>query len=136
MGVFWSHAWIEVFIASRPLIWPMKDSMRKRSVKRWSAIVPNPSTTESASTRTTTFIWAIWRKTRLASSSRDRSYIRLAQSPELSWVDSLSFGPEGKLYAVVNQLHRSAALNGGEALSKPPYLLIEVNALAAGLPGR
>jgi hypothetical protein len=29
------------------------------------------------------------------------------------WVDSLSFGPEGKL---------SAALNGGEALSKPPYL--------------
>jgi Major royal jelly protein len=66
----------------------------------------------------------------------DRSYIRLAQSAELSWVDSLSFGPEGKLYAVVNQLHRSAALNGGEALSKPPYLLIEVKALAAGLPGR
>jgi Major royal jelly protein len=66
----------------------------------------------------------------------DRSYLRLAQSPELSWVDSLAFGPEGKLYAVVNQLHRSAALNGGEALSKPPYLLIEVKALAAGLPGR
>ncbi|HXW72312.1 MAG TPA: hypothetical protein VEK34_12850 [Methylocella sp.] len=60
----------------------------------------------------------------------------LAQSTELSWVDSLSFGPEGKLYAVVNQLHRSAALNGGEALSKPPYFLIEVKALAAGLPGR
>ena len=66
----------------------------------------------------------------------DRSYIRLAQSTELSWVDSLSFGPEDKLYAVVNQLHRSAALNAGEALSKPPYLLIEVKALAAGLPGR
>ena len=66
----------------------------------------------------------------------DRSYIRLAQSTELSWVNSLSFGPEGKLYAVVNQLHRSATLNGGEALSKPPYLLIEVKALAAGLPGR
>jgi hypothetical protein len=48
----------------------------------------------------------------------------------------LSIGPEGKFYAVVNQLHRSAALNGGEALSKPPYLLIEVKALAAGLPGR
>jgi sugar lactone lactonase YvrE len=65
----------------------------------------------------------------------DRSYIRLAQSTELSWVDSLSFGPEGKLYAVVNQLHRSAALSGGEALSKPPYFLIEVK-VAAGLPGR
>ncbi|MGC2221942.1 MAG: hypothetical protein WA624_06025 [Methylocella sp.] len=66
----------------------------------------------------------------------DRSYQRLAQSPELSWFDSLSFGPEGKLYAVVNRLHRSAALNGGEALSKPLYLLIEVKALATGLPGR
>jgi sugar lactone lactonase YvrE len=33
----------------------------------------------------------------------DRSYQRLAQRPELSWVDS--FGPEGKLYAVVNRPH-------------------------------
>jgi hypothetical protein len=66
----------------------------------------------------------------------NRSYQRLAQSPELSWVDSLAFGPEGKLYAVVNRLHQSAALNGGESLSKPPYFLIEVKALAAGLPGR
>jgi len=66
----------------------------------------------------------------------DRSYQRLAQSAELSWVDSLSFGPNGKLYAVVNRLHQSATLNGGEPLSKPPYFLLEVKALAAGLPGR
>jgi sugar lactone lactonase YvrE len=66
----------------------------------------------------------------------DRSYFRLAQSPELAWVDSLAFGPSGKLYAVVNQLHRSAALNGGEDHSKPPYLLIEIKALAEGMPGR
>ena len=58
------------FIASRRLIWPMKGWTRKRSVKRWSATVPNPSATESASTRTTISTWAIWRKTRLASSSR------------------------------------------------------------------
>jgi hypothetical protein len=38
----------------------------------------------------------------------DRSYQRLAQSPELSWVSQ----------------------------SNPPYFLIEVKALAAGLPGR
>lgn len=37
----------------------------------------------------------------------DRKYQRLAQSPKLSWVDSLSFGSEGKLYAVVNRLHQS-----------------------------
>jgi len=66
----------------------------------------------------------------------DRSYQRLAQCPNLSWVDSFSFGPEGKLYAVVNRLHQSATLNGGEALAKPPYFLLKVNALAPGLPGR
>lgn len=66
----------------------------------------------------------------------DRSYQLLAKSDELSWVDSFSFGPGGKLYAVVNQLHRSATLNGGEGVSKPPYFLVEVKALAAGLAGR
>jgi sugar lactone lactonase YvrE len=66
----------------------------------------------------------------------DRKYQRLVQSPELSWVDSLSFGPEGKLYAVVNRLHQSGMLNGGVSKSKPPYYLIEIEPLAAGLPGR
>lgn len=68
--------------------------------------------------------------------SADRKYHRLAQCPRLSWVDSLSFGPEGKLYAVVNRLHQSATLNGGVSKSKPPYYLLEVKSLAAGLPGR
>jgi hypothetical protein len=54
----------------------------------------------------------------------------------LSWVDSFSFGPEGRLYAVVNRLHRSAALNGGKSESKPPYYLLQVKPLAPGLPGR
>ena len=66
----------------------------------------------------------------------NRSYARLAQDADLSWVDSLAFGPSGKLYAVVNQLHRSAVLSGGQERSKPPYLLILVKALAEGLPGR
>ncbi|GLI94411.1 hypothetical protein LMG27198_34030 [Methylocystis echinoides] len=66
----------------------------------------------------------------------DRSYQQLAKSDQLSWVDSFSFGPDGRLYAVVNQLHRSAALNGGENVAKAPYFLVEVRALAAGLAGR
>ena len=45
--------------------------------------------------------------------SADKSYRRLAQCSTLSWVDSFSFGAEGKLYAVVNRLHQSATLNGG-----------------------
>ncbi|CAG7856081.1 hypothetical protein MCAMS1_00439 [biofilm metagenome] len=68
--------------------------------------------------------------------SADRKYKRLEQSPKLSWVDSFCFGPSGQLYAVVNRLHQSATLNGGVLKAKPPYYLIKVNGLAAGLPGR
>lgn len=66
----------------------------------------------------------------------DRSYQRLARSPDLSWVDSFSFGLEGKLYAVVNRLHRSGKLNGGEPPAKPPFFLLWVRSLAPGMPGR
>jgi hypothetical protein len=68
--------------------------------------------------------------------SADKKYRRLAQSPDLSWVDSFSFGPNGQLVAVVNRLHQSAMLNGGVSTSKPPYYLLQVKSLAAGLPGR
>lgn len=68
--------------------------------------------------------------------SSNRKYRQLAQCPRLSWVDSLSFGPNGKLYAVVNRLHQSATLNGGVLTAKPPFYLLQVNALAKGLPGR
>jgi len=66
----------------------------------------------------------------------NRQYRQLAQCPRLSWVDSFSFGANGQLYAVVNRLHRSATLNGGDNQSKPPYYLLKVKSLAAGLPGR
>lgn len=68
--------------------------------------------------------------------SADRRYRRLAQCPNLSWVDSFSFGPAGQLYAVVNRLHQSATLNGGVLKAKPPFYLLKVKSLAAGLPGR
>jgi sugar lactone lactonase YvrE len=68
--------------------------------------------------------------------SADKKYQRLAQCPNLSWVDSFSFGPVGQLYAVVNRLHQSATLNGGVSISKPPYYLLQIKPLAAGLPGR
>jgi sugar lactone lactonase YvrE len=68
--------------------------------------------------------------------SADKKYRRLSQCPNLSWVDSFSFGPAGQLYAVVNRLHQSATLNGGVEIAKPPFFLLQVKALAAGLPGR
>jgi hypothetical protein len=40
------------------------------------------------------------------------------------------------MYATVNKLHRSAALNGGESLSKPPYYLVRFQALGPTIVGR
>ncbi len=65
----------------------------------------------------------------------DRHYRRIAENKELAWVDSFSFGAGRELYAVVNQLHRSAVLNAGEKTAKPPFLILKINALDKGVPG-
>jgi sugar lactone lactonase YvrE len=66
----------------------------------------------------------------------DGNYRVLMADPRLSWVDAFSFGTDGYLYAVANQLHRSAVLNGGEAATIPPYLILRFKPLAMGTSGR
>ncbi len=66
----------------------------------------------------------------------DRKYRVLISDPRLSWVDAFSFGDDGFLYAVVNQLHRSAVLNGGESATRPPYLILKFRPLSEGTIGR
>ncbi|MBD2328278.1 L-dopachrome tautomerase-related protein [Alkalinema sp. FACHB-956] len=66
----------------------------------------------------------------------DRTYQTIAQSPELSWIDAFSFGPDGYLYTVANQLHRTAALNAGQSTLQPPYLILRLKPLAPGIVGR
>lgn len=66
----------------------------------------------------------------------DRQYRVLFSGPRLSWVDAFSFGPDGYLYTVANQLHRSAVLNGGTPATVPPYLVLKFMPLAAGTTGR
>ncbi|TQV82750.1 hypothetical protein FKG94_08135 [Exilibacterium tricleocarpae] len=66
----------------------------------------------------------------------DRKYRVLISDPRLSWVDAFSFGDSGFLYAVVNQLHRSAVLNGGESATKPPYLIVKFRPQSGGAIGR
>lgn len=68
--------------------------------------------------------------------AEDKSYQILAQSPELSWPDAFSFGPDGLLYGVANQLHRSAPLNGGSNAATPPFLIFTMTPLSAGVVGR
>ena len=66
----------------------------------------------------------------------DRQYRKWVEDPLLSWPDAFSFGPDGWLYTVANQLHRSAVLNGGESAVEPPFRVLRMEPVAPGLPGR
>ena len=66
----------------------------------------------------------------------DREYRVLIADPRLSWVDAFSFGQDGYLYTVANQLHRSAILNGGEAATQLPFLVLKFRPPSAGTVGR
>ena len=66
----------------------------------------------------------------------DRAYRVLVRDPRLSWPDAFSFGPDGMLYVVANQLHRTAVLNAGTHTAAPPFHVLRFQPLAAGVTGR
>ena len=68
--------------------------------------------------------------------SPDRTYRTLAEGPALSWLDAFSHGPDGYVYTVANQLHRSAPLNAGTDRSRPPFRILRFRPLAPGRVGR
>lgn len=66
----------------------------------------------------------------------DGAYRVVVSDPRLAWPDALSFGPDGMLYVVANQLHRTARLNAGTDETQPPFLIVRINPLAEGVVGR
>lgn len=66
----------------------------------------------------------------------DRRYEKLVQSDMISWPESFSFGPDGYLYFVASQLHRSARLNNGKQVAKAPFYVFRIKGLARGVVGR
>lgn len=64
-------------------------------------------------------------------------YERILTDPEkLSWPDSLAVGPDGYIYGVSNQLHRSPPLNRGTNTATPPHYLFRFKPLAPAIVGR
>ncbi|MEM7667754.1 MAG: L-dopachrome tautomerase-related protein [Pseudomonadota bacterium] len=66
----------------------------------------------------------------------DGTYRILHDDARLSWPDGLAAGPDGCIYLTVNQLHRSAVLNGGEDISEPPFLIVRFAPQAPVTVGR
>lgn len=66
----------------------------------------------------------------------DGSWRTIAQGPALLWPDTLSIGPDGYLYFIVNQLHRQPGFHGGRDLRSKPYGLMRVRIDAAPAPTR
>ncbi|HXS19379.1 MAG TPA: L-dopachrome tautomerase-related protein [Polyangiaceae bacterium] len=66
----------------------------------------------------------------------DRTYYRLAQGEQYSWIDAFAFGPDGQLYTLANQLHRAPALNNGRDQTKAPFMIFALAPLARGIVGR
>jgi hypothetical protein len=60
----------------------------------------------------------------------------LIQDAIISWPESFSFGPDGYLYFVASQLHRSAPLNNLNETAKPPFYVFRIKWLAPGVVGR
>lgn len=54
----------------------------------------------------------------------------------LLWPDAFSYGPDGKMYVVANQLHLGPVLNAGEDETSPPYYIFRFEPLAPGTIGR
>ncbi|MBI1388289.1 MAG: hypothetical protein GC154_07565 [bacterium] len=52
------------------------------------------------------------------------------------WPDGMSYGPDGYMYIVANQLHLTPRMHTGEMVAKPPYYIIRFKALAPGVVGR
>jgi sugar lactone lactonase YvrE len=68
--------------------------------------------------------------------SAERKYRRIIEDRRLSWPDAFSFGPDGWMYVVANQLHRTAPLNGGKDETARPYQILRFKPPAEGVVGR
>jgi sugar lactone lactonase YvrE len=82
------------------------------------------------------YVTDITRKAIGVTSSEGTYQVLVQHDEHLAWPDGISAGPNGWMYATVNKLNRSAALNGGDNLSEPPYYVIRFRPLGTAVVGR
>ena len=66
----------------------------------------------------------------------DGKYQRLFGDKSLAWPDGFATGPDGYIYATINELHRSPVLNGGENVATGEFKIIRFKPLADVTVGR
>ena len=66
----------------------------------------------------------------------DGQYEVLYQRDDMSWPDGFAIGPDGYVYVTINELHRSAVLNGGEDATQGEFKIMRFKALGDGVNGR
>lgn len=64
-----------------------------------------------------------------------RKYRRFVADKDMVWPDGVTYSADGHMYTGAAQLPLSAALNGGKAENKAPYLIYRFRPLAPGVPG-
>ena len=66
----------------------------------------------------------------------DGSYEVLFQSDDLPWPDGFAYGADDRIYATINELHRSPPLNDGVDGSQGAFKIVRFDALVPGASGR
>ena len=66
----------------------------------------------------------------------DGSYETLYQDDGISWPDGFAYGPDGKIYVTVNELHRSPVLSDGGNRSQGEFKIMRFDPLVPGESGR
>ena len=66
----------------------------------------------------------------------DGAYETLYQDKTLPWPDGFAVGADGKIYATINELHRSPVLNGGENVSTGQFKIVRFPPIAPAIAGR
>lgn len=63
-------------------------------------------------------------------------YRTLFKEDKLAWPDGMAVGPDNYIYVTINELHRSAVLNGGKDATRGEFKLVRFKSITSANTGR